>query len=218
MLWSISRSFDFSLTSCMNSIASSSGWPLVLPLRVERGLEEIGVVHAGDLDRVLERHEHAFAGALVRIHVEQILALVGHLAARDLVLGMPGQRARKRALAGPVRAHDGVHFAGVHVQIDPLQDLFAFDADLQVLDFKHFLVLSRGPTPTTCQPSLSLGPLSIHNWRWNSFYPTDPSSDTLSSFCASTANSIGSSRNTSLQKPLTIMFTASSVVRPRWRQ
>ena len=37
----------------------------------------------------------------------------------------------------------------------------------------------------------------------------------LSSFCASTANSIGSSRNTSLQKPLTIMFTASSVEMPR---
>ncbi len=49
-------------------------------------------------------------------------------------------------------------------------------------------------------------------------YPTLPSSDTPSSFCASTANSIGSSRNTSLQKPLTMRFTASSVLRPRWRQ
>ena len=41
---------------------------------------------------------------------------------------------------------------------------------------------------------------------------------TLNNFCASTANSIGSSLNTSLQKPLTIMFTASSVGIPRWRQ
>src|SRR4026207_1282448 len=48
-------------------------------------------------------------------------------------------------------------------------------------------------------------------------YPTDPSSDTLSNFCASTANSIGSSRKTSLQKPLTIMLTAASVDRPRRR-
>ena len=50
---------------------------------------------------------------------------------------MPGQRARKRALAGAVRAHDGVHFAGVHVQVDPLQDLLAFDLDLEILDIKH---------------------------------------------------------------------------------
>jgi hypothetical protein len=46
-------------------------------------------------------------------------------------------------------------------------------------------------------------------------YPTLPSRLMLSSFCASTANSMGSSRNTSLQKPLTIMFTASSVEMPR---
>jgi ABC-type hemin transport system ATPase subunit len=48
--------------------------------------------------------------------------------------------------------------------------------------------------------------------------PTLPSRLMLSSFCASTANSIGRCRNTSLQKPLTIMLTASSVDRPRWRQ
>ncbi len=49
-------------------------------------------------------------------------------------------------------------------------------------------------------------------------YPTLPSKLTLSSFCASTANSIGSALKTSLQKPLTIMETASSVEMPRWRQ
>src|SRR5262245_27020693 len=48
--------------------------------------------------------------------------------------------------------------------------------------------------------------------------PTLPSVLTLSSFCASTANSIGSWRKTSLQKPLTIMLTASSVDSPRCRQ
>src|SRR5439155_212137 len=48
--------------------------------------------------------------------------------------------------------------------------------------------------------------------------PTLPSRLTPSSFCASTANSIGSSLKTSLQKPLTIMFTASCVAMPRWLQ
>src|SRR5690606_2205038 len=41
-------------------------------------------------------------------------------------------------------------------------------------------------------------------------HPTLPSSEIASSFCASTANSIGSSFSTSLAKPLTISATASS--------
>ena len=45
--------------------------------------------------------------------------------------------------------------------------------------------------------------------------PMLPSRLTPSSFCASTANSIGNSLNTSLQKPLTIIDTASSADRPR---
>src|SRR5579875_2876619 len=49
-------------------------------------------------------------------------------------------------------------------------------------------------------------------------YPKLPSRLTLSSFCASTANSIGNARKTSLQNPLTIIETASSVEIPRWRQ
>jgi hypothetical protein len=49
-------------------------------------------------------------------------------------------------------------------------------------------------------------------------YPTLPSRLTSSSFCASTANSIGSSLNTLRQKPLTIIDTASSVEMPRCLQ
>ena len=49
-------------------------------------------------------------------------------------------------------------------------------------------------------------------------YPTLPSRLTPSSFWASTANSMGSSLKTSLQKPLTIMLTASSAEIPRcWK-
>ena len=87
---------------------------LLLAHGVERGLEEVGVVDAGNLDRVLERHEHALAGALVGRHVEQVLAVVEHVAAGHLVAGVTRQRPRQRALAGAVGPHDGVHFAGVH--------------------------------------------------------------------------------------------------------
>ena len=46
-------------------------------------------------------------------------------------------------------------------------------------------------------------------------YPTEPSKLMPNRACASTANSIGNSLNTSLQKPLTIIDTASSAERPR---
>src|SRR6185312_11827945 len=48
--------------------------------------------------------------------------------------------------------------------------------------------------------------------------PTAPSRLTFSSACASTANSMGNIRNTSRQKPFTIIETASSSAIPRWRQ
>ncbi len=46
-------------------------------------------------------------------------------------------------------------------------------------------------------------------------YPTLPSSEIEISFCASTANSIGSCCNTSLTKPLTTSAVASSADMPR---
>src|SRR5579871_2332549 len=53
---------------------------------------------------------------------------------------------------------------------------------------------------------------------WDRAHPTLPSSETPTSFWASTANSIGRCCSTSRQKPLTISATASSADRPRWRQ
>gem|GEM_PF-5587267 len=46
-------------------------------------------------------------------------------------------------------------------------------------------------------------------------HPTLPSSEIATSFCASTANSIGSSCSTSRTKPLTSRATASSCESPR---
>ena len=108
------------------------GLAAVLPLRVQRRLEEVGVVHAGDLDRVLERHEHALAGALLGIHVEQVLAVELHRAAGHFVGGMAGQHAGQRALARAVGPHDRVHFARLHRERDALQNLAPLGARLQV--------------------------------------------------------------------------------------
>ena len=126
---------------------------VVLALGVERGLQEVGVVHAGDLDGVLEGHEDAFARPLVGIHLEEVLALEQHRAAGHFVFRMAGQRPRQGALAGAVGPHDGVHLAGVHREIDAAEDLFAFGLYLQIGYLKHsdclFLDCSRGPTPAS---------------------------------------------------------------------
>ena len=158
----------------------------MLAQRVERGLEEVGVVHARNFDRVLKGHEHALARARFGIHREQVPTVVQDRALSDLIFGVSRQHASQCALAGTVRSHDRVDFSGIDRQIDPAKNLPVPASHVQVGDREH------------CES-----------------YPTLPSSVTLSSFCASTANSIGNWRKTSRQKPLTIRLTASSLDRPR---
>src|SRR5436190_2116869 len=102
----------------------------------------------------------------------------------------PGEDLRQRALARAVGAHYGVHLARPDLEVDAAQDLLACVAYLgvQVLDAEH---------------------------GFHPAHPMLPSRLTLRSFCASTANSIGSSLKTSRQKPLTIIDTASSCEMPR---
>jgi len=80
-------------------------------------------------------------------------------------------------------------------RVDALEDGLAVHIHFQILDAQHFFALAT---------------------RYSKlFYPTLPSKLTPSRFWASTANSMGNSLITSLQKPLTIMDTASSADSPR---
>src|SRR5262249_33687613 len=51
---------------------------------------------------------------------------------------MSHERVGERALAGAVRAHDRVHFAAVHRQVDAVEDLLALDGDLEAADYEQF--------------------------------------------------------------------------------
>ena len=53
------------------------GLAAALALRIQRGAQEIRVVDARNLDRILEREEHAFGGALLGFEVEQVAAAIG---------------------------------------------------------------------------------------------------------------------------------------------
>src|SRR5881396_1816421 len=127
------------------------------------------------------------SGPDLRRHGEQIVALIQHPAGGDGVGRMTRENLGERALARAVRSHDRVHLAGVDGEVDAREDLPSLDRGVEVLDLQQ---------RTLAQPTL-------------------PSRLMPSNRCASTANSIGSSLKTSLQKPLTIIDTASSAERPR---
>src|SRR2546426_8072545 len=127
---------------------------------------------------------------IFRLQRHEVLAEILCRSCRDGVRRVPSQHLREGALPGPVRPHDGVHLAGAHREIHAAQDLVAVDPGVQVLDLEQD----------------------------RARHPTLPSRLMPSSRCASTANSIGSSLKTSLQKPFTIMLIASSAARPRCLQ
>jgi len=161
------------------------GLAAVLPDLVDRRLQEVGVVHPGDLDRILEGEEDALAGAFLGLQLRDVLAPVTDDALRDRVALAARDHMRQGALPRAVRPHHRVGLAQRDLEIEAAQDLAALDLDVQAADFEE------------------------------GRHPTAPSRLTPSSFWASTANSIGSSESTSRANPFTISDTASSGSMPR---
>ena len=111
--------------------------PVVLADFVERRLEEVGAVHAGDFDRVLEREEDAFAGAFLGGHVEQILAVVEDLAAGDVVAVAAGENLAASVLLplplGPMMAWTSPAFM---VRLMPLRISRSLNSGVEIFDFE----------------------------------------------------------------------------------
>lgn len=108
-----------------------------LALRVQRGAQEIGVVDAGNFHRVLKGQEQASGGAFFRRQVEKILAVELHAACADLIAVSTGQYIAQRGLTRAIGTHDGVYLAGLDVQRQALEDVFAGDAGVEVVDCEH---------------------------------------------------------------------------------
>ena len=104
----------------------------VLADRIDGLLQEVHHAHSRQFNRVLERHEHAFAGAFVHLHVQQIVAPIPHRAAVHAIVRTARQHRRQRALARAIRPHDSVYFARVNRQIDPLQDRHVLDRGFEI--------------------------------------------------------------------------------------
>ena len=188
-------------------------------MRVERRLEEGHGGDAGDLDRILEGEEQARHRALVRLQVEDRCAVQQHLTLGDLVIVLAGENVGERRLAGAVRPHDGVHFAGLHRQGETLQDLAVANPCVKVLDLEHGSVLSSVWPRRAWRRLVVVGHEERRVSRCARLdQPTLPSRLMPISFCVSTMNSIGSCCSTSFTKPLTIRAMASSCGNPRCRQ
>mmetsp|Transcript_28826 Transcript_28826/g.84495 ORF Transcript_28826/g.84495 Transcript_28826/m.84495 type:complete len:268 (-) Transcript_28826:148-951(-) len=91
-------------------------------LFVKSHAEEVCVRDPWNLDGVLEGHEHALLGALLRVQREEVLALVGCRPTGHLVGVVPDESFRQRRLPGAVGSHDGVHLALAHAEVDALKN------------------------------------------------------------------------------------------------
>src|SRR6185503_4334435 len=78
--------------------------------------------------------EDPLAGALLGVHLEQVLALVNDFSGGDLVAFASGKNRGQRAFAGTVRAHDGVDFARAEGPVDAVDAFLVLHAGVEVLD------------------------------------------------------------------------------------
>jgi hypothetical protein len=118
--------------------------PLRRPLRVRHEAQEVRVPDAGQLHGVLEGEEDARARRLLGLHVQQLDAVEPRGAGQHLVGRVAAEHLGQRRLAGAVGAHDGVDLAGVHRQVQALEDLLV-DLDDLGLDALALQQRRRGP-------------------------------------------------------------------------
>ena len=97
----------------------------------------------GNFQRILEGEEQARSGALVRPHLENVLAVEQDLAVEHFVIGLAGDHVGQRRFAGPVGPHDGRHLALVHGEVEAVEDALVLDLHDEVLDLEHVDFLHR---------------------------------------------------------------------------
>ena len=168
----------------MNSAPDRSASPRARRCELSALAQELQVGHAGDLDRILEAEEQARRGALVRLHREQVAAVERH--------ATPSAH----LIARPPAEHVGERRLARPVRPHDRMHLAGRDGR------------QRHPVQDRL---VGDGRVEVFDMQHQ---PTLPSKLIPSSFCASTANSIGSCFSTSRAKPLTISATAASCVEP----
>ena len=116
----------------------------MLAFGVHSRLEELPGPDAGQFEGVLEGQKHAFSGAFLRLHCQQVLTLIDHFAGGNLVVRLAGEDVGQRALSRAVGSHDCVDFAGTDLEVDAVQDVCVGHLDVETADLEHWLVVVHG--------------------------------------------------------------------------
>ena len=101
--------------------------------------------HPGDADRILKGDKQSPPGALVGRHGQEVLTLVEDFPLHHLIEGIAHQDVGQGGFAGPVRAHQRVHFPLVEGEVGPLQDDLLLNLHCQVPDLQISHACSRRP-------------------------------------------------------------------------
>src|SRR5215208_2937220 len=115
---------------------------LFLAYGVDRGPEEVGHGDTRYLARILESKEQPELGPLVRLQLEDVLALEGYGPTGHLVTRMAHEHVGERALPRAIRTHDRVYLTLANLEIQALHYLLTTDLYLKIFYFEH-------QTPTT---------------------------------------------------------------------
>src|SRR5215207_4139096 len=118
------------------------GLAMGLAVGVHDHAQVLGDRHARDGDGVLEGHEEAHAGALVRIGLGDVLTLEEDLPLGDLEVRMAHDHVGQGGLARAVGTHEGVDLAPVHGEVHAPEDLLVGGLDVEVADLEICHVLS----------------------------------------------------------------------------
>ena len=105
-------------------------------VRVDDHAQVLRGRHARDRDGVLEGHEQAGDGALVRIGLRDVLAVEEDLALGDVEVRVAHDHVGQGRLARAVRAHEGVELARADVEVHAAQDGLVPCAHVQVADLE----------------------------------------------------------------------------------
>ena len=109
----------------------------MFPLGIDGRLHEVQVAHPRNFNRVLERQEKAFTGAVAGVHVQKIGPIEIHRSLGDFVIFSSGKHRGQSGFARTIRAHDGVHFSGSNLKVKPLEDGGLVHLGVEVFDGQH---------------------------------------------------------------------------------
>ena len=101
-------------------------------LLIDGQLHEAGHRDARNLHRILETQEKPQTRPVLYGHIQQVAPHEGRRTFGDGELLVTREHRRERRFARAVRPHDGVHLAGLHLQVDAPENLLAIDRGVQI--------------------------------------------------------------------------------------